>query len=86
MNWLLSKGGDGGIADSSGDLPIHYAAIAGKPGAILTLVDKGKQDEFIGIFRMSDSLTVSSDPPSMCRFYLLYKKRWHDNINILSVS
>ena len=52
MNWLLSRGGDGGIADSSGDLPIHYAAIAGKPAAILTLVDKGKQDafEFIEIF------------------------------------
>ena len=44
INWLLGSGGDGGIADSSGDLPLHYAAIGAKPLAILTLVDKGKQN------------------------------------------
>ena len=42
IHWLLEHGGDGNIADSSGDLPIHYAAIGAKPEAVLTLVDKGE--------------------------------------------
>ena len=42
IDWLLLNGGDAGIPDTAGDLPLHYAAISAKPLAILTLVDKGK--------------------------------------------
>ncbi len=49
IDWLVLNGGDAGISDTAGDIPLHYAAIAAKPLAILTLVDKGKCFSNFGI-------------------------------------